>query len=212
MPYFKNDKVNILFIHIPKACGTSLTNYFLDKHNIYRDINIHPYAMIAYIKTFEGIHYHHLEYSVIKSNKDFFLIDFNNLNVITCVRNPYDRLVSDLFWLSLISKETNPEKVFLVIRDNFLLESNLKKYDNHPLPQYKYLLDTDGSFLKNVTILHTESIQKDLNAIGYHDFCKVDNASQSDKINYLSYLNRQSLDLINSFYAKDFEYFNYNTM
>jgi hypothetical protein len=25
-------------------------------------------------------------------------------------------------------------------------------------------------------------------------------------------LNRQSIDLINSFYAKDFEYFNYNTM
>jgi hypothetical protein len=102
--------------------------------------------------------------------------------------------------------------VFLIIRDNFLLECNVKKYDNHPLPQYKFLLDTDGSFLKDVTILHTESIEKDLDSIGYQDFSRLDNSSQSIKTDYSNYLNRQSIDLINSFYAKDFEYFNYNTM
>ena len=37
MPYFKNDNVNILFIHIPKTGGTSLDNYFSKKYNI--DLN-----------------------------------------------------------------------------------------------------------------------------------------------------------------------------
>lgn len=34
MPYFKNDTINILFIHIPKTGGTSLEEYFSSKFNI----------------------------------------------------------------------------------------------------------------------------------------------------------------------------------
>ena len=34
MPYFKNDNINVLFIHIPKTGGTSVENYFSSKFNI----------------------------------------------------------------------------------------------------------------------------------------------------------------------------------
>lgn len=34
MPYFKNNNVNILFIHIPKTGGSSVENYFSSKFNI----------------------------------------------------------------------------------------------------------------------------------------------------------------------------------
>ena len=34
MPYFKNNDVNILFIHIPKTGGSSLEVYFSNKYNI----------------------------------------------------------------------------------------------------------------------------------------------------------------------------------
>lgn len=34
MPYFNNNDINILFIHIPKTGGTSLENYFSSKFNI----------------------------------------------------------------------------------------------------------------------------------------------------------------------------------
>ena len=34
MPYFKNNNLNLLFIHIPKTGGTSLEKYLSQKHNI----------------------------------------------------------------------------------------------------------------------------------------------------------------------------------
>ena len=34
MPYFKNDNVNILFIHIPKTGGSSVETYLSNHFNI----------------------------------------------------------------------------------------------------------------------------------------------------------------------------------
>ena len=34
MPYFKNNRINLLFIHIPKTGGSSLEKYFNVKYNI----------------------------------------------------------------------------------------------------------------------------------------------------------------------------------
>ena len=39
MPYFSNDIVNLLLIHIPKTGGSSLENYFSDLYNIPLDNN-----------------------------------------------------------------------------------------------------------------------------------------------------------------------------
>lgn len=41
MPYFKNDNVNVLFIHIPKTGGTSIENYFSSKFNIKLDKSLY---------------------------------------------------------------------------------------------------------------------------------------------------------------------------
>jgi len=34
MPYFHNDKINLLFVHIPRTGGTSIEHYFSDKFQI----------------------------------------------------------------------------------------------------------------------------------------------------------------------------------
>lgn len=34
MPYFENENINVLFIHIPKTGGTSLEHYFSSKFKI----------------------------------------------------------------------------------------------------------------------------------------------------------------------------------
>ena len=159
MPYIhvtNNDdsskNVNILLIHIPKTGGTSLSNYFFKKYNIIQG----PESLLTYHRTYDGIHFQHLLYSKIKIHNDCFKVDFDNLSVITCVRNPYARIVSDLFHFDLLTKITTPEEVYLIIKNNFLLDENITKYDNHSLPQYKFILDTDGTIVKDIKILHTE--------------------------------------------------------
>jgi hypothetical protein len=199
--------VNILFIHIPKTGGTSVSSYFFKKYNIVHG----PESLLTYHRTYDGIHFQHILYSKIKTFNDCFQVDFNNLTVLTCVRNPYHRLVSDLFYYKLINKNSTPEEVYLVIKDHYLLEENIIKYDNHPLPQYLFVLDTDGAMLKNIKILYTEHLKHNMDLLGYTDFNNNDNiCTEVSSKKYLSFLNIDSIKLINTHYAKDFEMFNYD--
>jgi hypothetical protein len=201
------NNVNILFIHIPKTAGTSITSYFFKKYNILKG----PESLLTYHRTYDGIHFQHLLYSKIKNHNDCFRIDFNNLTVITCVRNPYYRIISDLFYFKLINKNSTSEEVYSIIKDNFLLEENIVKYDNHPLPQYTFILDTDGTVVKDIKILYTEHLTHNMELLGYNDFNIKENVcSEVSSKNYFKFLNIDSIKLINQHYAKDFEYFNYD--
>jgi hypothetical protein len=202
-----NKNVNILFIHIPKTAGTSITSYFFSKYNLIQG----PETLLTYTRTYDGIHFQHILYSKIKTYNDCFKIDFNNLTVITCVRNPYTRIISDLFYYKLINKDSTPEEVYLIIKNHYLLEENILKYDNHSLPQYMFVLDTDGTILKNIKILYTEHLKHNMELLGYNDFNNNDNVcSEVSSKKYLQFLNIDSIKLINQHYAKDFEYFNYD--
>jgi len=98
MPYYKEG--NILFIHIPKTGGSSLETYF---ENIYTQTcfgfdkkNILP-------ENINNISLQHLTYNTIYKYRDILDVSFNEkLNIITIVRNPYDRIISDLFWLKIL--------------------------------------------------------------------------------------------------------------
>jgi len=94
MPYFKNDNVNVLFIHIPKTGGTSIENYFSSKYDIKLD------KKSLYLFSDEPIEIksslQHIKYTeMVKYNK-IFNIDFNT-KIITVVRNPYQHKLYGLF-------------------------------------------------------------------------------------------------------------------
>lgn len=202
-----SQNVNILLIHIPKTGGTSITSYFFKKYNILKG----PESLLTYNRTYDSIHFQHLLYSKIKKHNECFQVNFNNLTVITCVRNPYNRIISDLLYLKLINKDSTPEEVYLVIKDNYLLNENILIYDNHTLPQYMFVLDTDGTIVKDIKILHTEHLKHNMELLGYNDFNNNENVcSEVNSKNYLKFLNIDSIKLINQHYAKDFEYFNYD--
>ena len=116
MPYFHNDKINLLFIHIPKTGGTSLENYFSKKYNIpLNEKSLYTIDDLVftdeYINKYNHISYQHLSIMTIIKNSADLKINFNSLNCITIVRNPYTRIISDLFFLKLNVKN----KVSIII-------------------------------------------------------------------------------------------------
>jgi hypothetical protein len=206
MPYYK--KLNILFIHIPKTGGTSLEEYLKEKttqtlFSIELQNNI----------LFEKFHIktgslQHLTYKQIYYYKEVLEVDFNEyLKIITIVRNPYHRIASDLFFFELIDKNTRSEDVYKIIQ-KYIYD---KSYDYHNIPQYMFLLDESNIVHPNITIFKTENLNEDLYKYGFTDF-KLNlhkNNKNVKQEEYMSYLNNDSINLINIFYKKDFELFNY---
>lgn len=203
MPYFKNDQLNLLFIHIPKTGGTSLENYFSSKYDIKLNNDSLFNSLENNIIQFDSS-LQHLKYTSIIKNKDFFKIDNNNLKIITIVRNPYDRIVSDLFFLKSINVDSSCAKVYNEIKSYII-----RNRDNHGIPQYQFLIDENNKLIDNIKILHTETLNNDMYNLGYTDFNLKANTN-SKKVNYIDYLNNDSIRLINNFYDNDFKLFNYN--
>jgi hypothetical protein len=206
MPYFKNENINLLFIHIPKTGGTSLEQYFSKKYNIQLNYeSLWSYSKEDKEKLNIKSSLHHLTFNEIYKYKDLFNIDFNYLKIITIVRNPYERIVSDLFWYKLININSTCEEVFEVIK-NYIKSPN---YDNHNIPQYLFVIDGNGKVFKNIKIFCTNTLNYDMINAGYKDF-NVKNNSNNLEIDYFNYLNNDSIELINSFYDNDFMIFKFN--
>jgi hypothetical protein len=209
MPYFKNDDINVLFIHIPKTGGTSVELYFYSKFNILMN-NKSLFNSIQDEQLLnENIEINsslqHMTYNEIVKYSKIFNIDFDNIKIITIVRNPYQRIVSDLFYFKLIALNNTKEEVFDII--NKYLVSH--EYDNHNIPQHKFITNDKGEIIQNIHILKTESLTNEMKNIGYTDFDRVDNAN-TNAINYYNYLNNESFEIINEFYHLDFILFNYH--
>jgi hypothetical protein len=211
MPYFANDIVNLLLIHIPKTGGESLEKYFSELYNIPLDNNsiywfVADYIQLEYNVTINSS-LQHLTYQTLMKYKDFLSIDTNNLEILTIVRNPYERIVSDLFWFNKINVDTSPAEVYETMK-TYLTDEVL---DNHNIPQHLFLIDETNQLIKNVTILRTETLTNDMINLGYTRFNVRVNYNKHT-LNYYDYLNDDSIQLINCFYKDDFKLFNYDVI
>lgn len=207
MPYFEN--AHLLFIHIPKTGGSNIENFFMNylkqiptinqllSNNLNLKINNHSLQ--------------HMTYQEIYNNNDYFNINFDSkIKILTVVRNPYNRIISDLFYLKFANKKNNKDEIEKII-EQYLNSNHL--YDNHKLEQYKFLIDNDNNINKNIIILNSETLNEQMNELGFPEFSNFCNQSNT-KItkDYYDYLNDASIKMINEYYKKDFEYFNYTML
>jgi hypothetical protein len=200
--------VNLLFIHIPKTGGTSLEYYFSRKYDISLNTSSLWWFLDEKTPHDSGVKINdslqHMTYQTIMKHKDFFKIKDSDLEMLSIVRNPYERIISDLFFWKKINASTSPSDAFNIIK-----EYTSNGIDNHSIPQYLFVIDECGELVKNITILKTETLQSDMIRIGYTDFNIRHNANIVKNINYYDYLNRDSILFINDYYDYDFKLFNY---
>jgi hypothetical protein len=127
------------------------------------------------------------------------------------VRNPYTRIISDLFFLRLIEKNMDSDTVYNVI-EKYIVAKNtdyIKNLDNHNLPQYIYVTDENNQLYENITIMKTETLNECMVNFGFKDFKLHVNQNINKCQNYYSYLNKKSIQLINNYYDYDFKLFDY---
>ena len=206
MPYFK--EFNILFIHIPKTGGSNIENFFLNYSKNKPTIN-HLLSNNLNIRI-NNHSLQHMTYQEYFNNKDYFNIDTDSLKIITVVRNPYDRIISDLFYLKFADPSYNREQIEETLK-NYLYSNHM--YDNHKLEQYKFIIDNENKINKKIIILKCENLNEQMKILGFPEFEKFCNYTNNNfNKNYLKFLNDNSISLINNYYNLDFEYFNYQKL
>jgi len=84
-------------------------------------------------------------------------------------------------------------------------------YDNHNIPQVDYLL-FNGHIDPKIDIMTTETLYEDMKRNNFTNFNHKSNQNKLREMDYLSFFNRETLDLMNDFYHKDFIAFNYDIL
>ena len=186
------------FIHITKTGGTTIEE--IGKENNIKWGRFH--------KEYKNWHEPLIEKNNFKRQKyDWFLI----------VRNPYDRIISELHCKygnlkkNNILKKSNDE-INKFIQECINKRNNFKDYSSlycygHYKEQYKYLC----SDIK-CTILKVENLKEDFNNLmkEYNLNITLNKKYNSNKkIFNVCDLNKETIELINDVYNVDFELFNY---
>ena len=201
MPYYKS--ANLLFIHIPKTGGTNIENNIKQIHTqtLYsgetNTLLPSPYKKISLQHQFIQTIYKHQE---------TLNVDFTNIKMFTVVRNPYARIISDLFWFKLIKPEDNPAVVLNVMLNKYIFDGKL--YDNHVEPQYKFI-SYKGKLIRNIKIFKCEELNNINDELNEFLGFKINIINNNANKDYSKYLNQNSIALINKIYKKDFELFKY---
>lgn len=201
MPYYKD--ANILFIHIPKTGGNSVERYLIRKYR--QTLLFGTGKKLIKHEKYRNFSLQHQYYSTIKDNSDSLGVDFNDkLRIFTVVRNPYERILSDMFWQDYINLDTTPEEVYAILPKYYETSK-----DNHSAEQYKFLVDNNGKLPTNLTIMKTESLNKDMINNGFINFDIHENKNKKKLVSYDQYLNDNVINSINQKYSKDFDLFGY---
>jgi Sulfotransferase family/Family of unknown function (DUF6492) len=216
MPYFPEK--HILFIHIPKTGGTTF-EYGLaatvnsKKVPLYNHPTVRAYSgkgnCILPEPHLQKVSLQHQTYRTLYQYREILDIPFDDeLKIISIVRNPYDRIVSDLFWHQLIDLDSPPNVVFQTIKK--YVHQNI--YDNHNIPQYQFIIDDSGNLIPKLTLMRTETLDEDLKSCDYETYSRMQVNPDRIKgaLHYNHYLNRDSLEWIHHIYKKDFEMFDYS--
>lgn len=192
-----SDKNKLIFIHIPKNAGTSITES-LDMNS---DIGHHLWQ----------------HYKMRYPNK------WNHYKKFCITRNPWDRVVScyeyakleNSYWHSSNgkSKEGKHPDYDLLVNMSFTECVKILKNKPHLLRhhgwsnQHKYVIQ-NGKLMVDF-VLSLENMDEGIKNLGY-DPKLITHVNKSNNKKYKTYYTEETKNIVNEVYKKDIEYFNYS--
>lgn len=192
MPLFSKDGKDLLFIHIPKCGGTSLENIFS------------PVLKMSLFHDGPG-EFHcspqHFHASFLEN-----LFDYRMPPSLAVVRNPLDRLVSEYRYL--LQNALIPTIDFDQFVNNSFGEywKNNYVHDNHIRAQVEFIA-VDTSVFRMEENGVDAARQYIAEYFDLETVSKTPVVNSSNKTNFV--ITPETIDLINSFYARDFELLGY---
>lgn len=229
MPYFEDKKV--LFIHIPKTGGTSLEKFFDSSYT-----QLLQHLPGSCIKSKEIMmrnnlvfkkYGHSPQHSTITEIKQTFPNIISQAEKTFCiVRNPYSRLISEVFfdykrcnkpfpynnniseYLSIINNRCRQ------MINNYKL--NKTAYDCHFRPQFEYITDEKGADIPdNIRVFKFEDgfhqIEEYLNlktgSLGHDN--KTIYKYDIQRLDFKDILESDVITMVNDIYRNDFAIFKY---
>lgn len=214
---YNNTNFDLKFIHITKNAGTYIEDLGFKSNLVLGKIknSIDKYNLTHN----QNVDYYHLTPSLFYNevfNNNY--CNSNNVNFLV-VRNPYDRILSELYcpWIGIVKNNTTPSKEEI----NKFLNYNLKRFLKNPDSllkgghyglQYSYVYDKNDILIVD-EILKLETLDEDLEKLNkkYNlnlviDKKKTNTSSKNCKISDIS---DENIELINTIYKLDFEKFEY---
>jgi hypothetical protein len=169
-----------------------------------------------------GYSLHHFTWNDLCKYKDILIHEkyhrdlfegTNKWQIIASVRDPYDRILSELFFRRVLNKTSTSNDVTDILKRYLYSSYN---YDNHKTPQYKFICNENDEVLPFIKIVKIESLDRDMIDLGFSSFSqmqlKLQNNKKYDKNKYKLLLDTEAIQIINDYYSKDFEIFGYEQL
>ena len=197
-------KYNLLFIHIPKTGGQSITQYFLSFSGIPWKDRKRFYIFPQGNRELGPPQTAH--FTIDEYYKNDFLSDdvIDRAIKFSVVRNPWDRIWSEynFSWAHLCSWDD-----FFFHFPNYIYDDYQSGQDllRHIKPQVEFLND-------DVQILKFENLASDFSALCLnHDLPNVQlpMMNNSGVCDYFDMYNSEKIKIVGDFYAEDIDAFNY---
>ena len=197
-------KHNCIFIHIPKTAGTSI-EASLGMHGDLNFVGYKPYVRQTKNKNcLFGKGLQHLTALQIKKR----IKNYDDYFKFTFVRNPWDRVVSAVFWRAnglgsaKLDADTSKASFKKELQSVDMTSAHFKPQLSYIRHRGNLLVDFIGRF---------ENLTEDADRIGkkvFFDF-PLEHRMKSCRKHYTEYYDDETRELVSNYYAKDIEYFGY---
>jgi hypothetical protein len=195
------------FIHIPKNAGTSIEELG-KKYNLkWGKYDYSNLDLKENLSLLPCCYWHNYLFKISDKN-DYFCV----------VRNPYDRIKSEYYYRkkkNYIFELNLNDWINKFLKNISNVNVNVNVYDCHLIPQYNYIFDKEGNKkIKHILYLD-EKLSKNLKEILNEYDINIDVnhfEKRNESKSHMETFSRNSIELINEYYKKDFEYLDYEML